>query len=285
MLHAEATTGTAADDASTRSWAVSRTRCGAYAIGVPVAIGVVSAIVARVTLGEEPSGAGEPVDPVLLIGTLVVFGVGISLLALREFLPLALLGGGLTAGPDGLEVRLGRRGMLLRWSWVERVAAEARSDTRGRGYEVLAIRFAGPGFSWPRLFSLWFSTRTCLCISPLILREPVAVVATGVEEARRRFVGAGSAFAGPAPERDASPRYAQPLPRPDSRRLRSRAVLKARLVACMTFFFTLVSAYWSVQALLKLDLIGLLGWTAFVIGTAVAGLGLWFFGAETFFED
>lgn len=273
-------TATGSAGPATRSWNVSRAKCAVYAVGLPVALAAISAIVAAVMLGGEPAAGADPPDGALVVGTLVVFTVVVSLLGLRELLPLALRGGGLTAGPDGLGLRLGAKAMLFRWSLVKGVGVEGRSVRRGSSYDVLAIRFAGTGFRWPRAFSLWFSQPTCLCISPTILEQPAAVVAAEIEEARLAFALSERPSDWATYRSGAGPRYTEPRGEGAVYWARGRARLLGRLLAVGTFALSLVCVYWGVAALLRLDLFGVVAWLLFLVGTVAVGLGLWFFGAD-----
>ena len=278
---------TTTEGPTTRSWDVSRFKCGLYAIGMPVALGALSLLVLALwpALSDSTDPERREAERTIVALALLVLVVGVSLLSLREFLPLALHGGSLAAAPEGLRFRLGRRTMLFRWASVANAAVEGRSDVRGSSYNVLAIRFAGTGFRWPRAFSLWFSTPTCLCISPTILDLPAAVVAAELEEARLRFGAAGPQTIRAPVGGGAGLRYAEPLSDDTVRRVRRRARVKARLLAVVTFVFTAICLYWGVKALLAGDVLGVLGWLAFTLGTVVVGLFLWFFGDGLFTDD
>jgi hypothetical protein len=176
-IRAEAAAVFGSDGRQAQSWGVSRVKAAVYGVACPLAILFAVAFVAA--SGSLTSDAADPAqrefeEKALALVLVVVFG-GIGLLAVREFLVLALFGGGLAATPEGLRFAWGRRTMLFRWDDVNHVAVEARASGRGE-YDVLVIRF-GLDYRWPRAFSLWFSKPACLCISPLILADPVEVVA------------------------------------------------------------------------------------------------------------
>ena len=143
-----------------------------------------------------PMFAGDADQATLELGravalvTMIGFTVMSLVVAWRELLPLAVHGGGLEARPEGLALRLIGRPMLIPWRDVRGAAVESRGSGRGV-YEVLAIRFSGTGYRWPRAISLWFSTPTCLCIYPSLMQRPAAVIATEVEAARERFTTHG----------------------------------------------------------------------------------------------
>jgi hypothetical protein len=181
-----------------RNWDVSRTRCSMFAVGIPVALIAATALALAFALppvegGEEANRRLAEVIAWVLVAVFIV-------LAVREYVVLALFGGGLTAAPVGLEFRWGRRTMLFPWSIVQGAAVESRSSGRG-SYDVLAIGFLGTGYRWPRAFSLWFTKPTCLCISPMVLARPARQIATELEVAQAQFAQpAGAAATGSGPQ-------------------------------------------------------------------------------------
>ncbi len=182
-IRAEAAAVFGTDGRQAHSWDVSRAKSALYAVACPfsiiIAVGLVIASGSLASEATDPAQREFEESAVALV-LVVLFG-GMGLPAVREFVVLALFGGGLAAVPEGLRFRWGRRSMLFHWSDVTRVAVEARTSGRG-AYDVLAIELAWE-YRWPRAFSLWFSKPACLCISPYILADPAATVATGIEAA------------------------------------------------------------------------------------------------------
>jgi hypothetical protein len=172
-------------------WNVSRVRCAVYAVVCPALLLGLSAFVLAsgiIGSGDAPTAAQrEAEERAVAIIVYALFGV-IGLLAGREFIALAVFGGGLAATPQGLAFTFGRRRMLFRWRDVAGTTVEDRSSGRG-SYRTLAIRFTGVEYRWPRAFSLWFTESDCLCLSPSILEDRAEHVALGSR--LRRLDGQG----------------------------------------------------------------------------------------------
>jgi hypothetical protein len=160
---------------ASETWGVSRRKCAAWAVLLPV---LLIGINAAVLLVSAPTIEPEARSGVIALVTVVwlVF----CLLVLPEFALLAIYGGGLSAAPDGLRFTFGQRTMLLPWSDIESAGVEERTNTQGGSYTVLAIRFINGDYRWPWAISLWSSTPDRLCISPYILTDPAQLVADGL---------------------------------------------------------------------------------------------------------
>jgi hypothetical protein len=179
-----------------RSWDVSRARCTMFAVGAPLGLVAVTALV--LAFLRPPDEAAGDVDRGLVEAVVWAMVAVVSVVAVREFVVLAMFGGGLTAAPEGLEFRWGRRTMLFPWFAFGGAAVESRSSGRG-GYDILAVRFLGTGYRWPRAISLWFTEPTCLCITPQIMARPAARIALELEAAAHQLALATDGRAAGAP--------------------------------------------------------------------------------------
>jgi hypothetical protein len=160
---------------TSETWEVSRRKCAAWAVLLPVLLIGINAAVFLVS--------GPTIDPEVRAGVIALVTVVwlvFCLFAVPEFALLAIFGGGLSATPDGLRFSFGRTTLLLPWSDIESVAVEERTNTKGGSYTVLAIRFIDGHYRWPLGFSLWSSTPDRLCISPYILTDRAQLVADGL---------------------------------------------------------------------------------------------------------
>lgn len=262
-------------------WQFSRAKCAAYAVGMPVALAVISVLLL--------AGETIPVEPAALFA-LVLFDVVFSLLTIREFALIALFGGGFTASPGGLRFELGRNGMLFPWTAIAGAGVEGR-QSGAHGYRVLAIRFATGGYRWPRAFSLWFSEPTCLCVSPYILSDRAAVVGAGIIDARDRFSGPDAPFVTGPPEPGvlafrpvATPSdepYTRALPRQGGR----RHSLQGRAVAVGCALFAAIAVYWLVTAVQRADVLSALAWLVAAVILAFIGWAAWRFWDDEEPED
>jgi len=165
-----------------RSWPMSRAKCGAIAIYVPVMMAMVPAIVA--VLGIQ--GSGTPVDwtPGLVLVAGVVLFVVAGLWVFVEYGQVAVWGGGIAAGRDGLAIRYGRDRWEFGWPDVEGAAlVEMSTWSSERTVTVLEIRFAVAGQAWPFRAIFWGSNDRRLRISPTLFPGTTPLIVAGITAA------------------------------------------------------------------------------------------------------
>jgi hypothetical protein len=272
------------------TWEVSRRKCAVWAALIPVLVMAIIAAVLHFTVV-----AGDPEQQSLVFAAVTAFWLGFSLLFAREFALLAIFGGGLSAMPEGLRFWFGRRSMLLPWSDIESVAVEQRTDTKGRPYEVLAIRFLEGDYRWPWAFSLWSSKPYRLCISPYILAEPAQVVADGLaasldqhsdtasREARKASEPAQVVADGLAASLDQHSDAASREARKASKR-GPRRHLGLRIVSiAVCLFFVVTAVYWIPQELAASDWVNLVFAVLFLLVAGGLAIGFWI-GGDAFYE-
>ncbi len=224
----------ASGGAVAQRWVASRTRIVVTFVGLIIAA-LVTAVVCSTGLVRTRQGDPLNQDWVIPI-VLVIFAP-----FMVEFIDLLALGIEVSASPDGLGFRFGRRRFLYRWSTVAGITAGTIS-AGVRPYSVLQIDFLGPGYRPPLAWNLWGSSRTSLRINGWYF-PGIAGVAAGLEAARVAWSDAavdaateGDASAAASGIGDAAgPRYTQPRP-PDRPRSASLTGVSVTLALVATFW-------------------------------------------------
>jgi hypothetical protein len=175
-----------------RSWPMSRARCGAMTVGVPILAAAIFSVVMVVITGSEHAVSS---DEALRLGILLAIGSFLvtGLLMFVEVGQVAVWGGGIAAGPDGLAIHFGRERFHVDWHEVQGadlIDVDPWWSTRTRSETFLEIRFVAGDHEWPRATVFWGSNERRLRIWPSLFPSTTPLIVAGINaalaEARER---------------------------------------------------------------------------------------------------